>query len=117
MNKILGYLLLCAGLLLVAFSVLSMYKVFVDKQPVAPVVQMADTQITTQYGPLQFPMQGLNTLANVMLFALFMLFVLGAGSKISLLGTNLLKAERIHEALLTLNTEKASQAEKNISQL
>ena len=100
MNKIFGYLLLCIGLLMMFFSVLSMYKVFVDRQPVAPVVQMKDVQITTQYGPMQIPMQAVNTLANVGLFAVFMLFILGAGSKMAGVGVNLVKTERLREALL-----------------
>jgi hypothetical protein len=100
MNKIFGYLLLCVGLLMIAFSVLSMYKVFVDRQPVAPVVQMKDVQIATQYGPLQLPMQAVNTLANIGLFAVFMLFILGAGGKVAGIGVNLLKTERLREALL-----------------
>ncbi len=100
MNKIFGYLLLCIGLLMMFFSVLSMYKVFVDRQPVAPVVQMKDVQITTQYGPMQIPMQAVNTLANVGLFAVFMLFILGAGSKVAGVGVNLVKTERLREALL-----------------
>ena len=82
------------------FSVLSMYKVFVDRQPVAPVVQMKDVQITTQYGPMKIPMQAVNTLANVGLFAVFMLFILGAGSKVAGVGVNLVKTERLREALL-----------------
>lgn len=100
MNKIFGYLLLCIGLLMMFFSVLSMYKVFADRQPVAPVVQMKDVQITTQYGPMQIPMQAVNTLANVGLFAVFMLFILGAGSKVAGVGVNLVKTERLREALL-----------------
>jgi hypothetical protein len=85
---------------MIAFSVLSMYKVFVDRQPVAPVVQMKDVQIATQYGPLQLPMQAVNTLANIGLFAVFMLFILGAGGKVAGIGVNLLKTERLREALL-----------------
>ncbi|MBQ9971346.1 MAG: hypothetical protein IJP25_04405 [Elusimicrobiaceae bacterium] len=100
MNKIFGYLLLCVGLLMIFFSVLSMYKVFADRQPVAPVVQMKDMQIATQYGPMQIPMQAVNTLANVGLFAVFMLFILGAGGRVAGVGVNMIKMERLREALL-----------------
>lgn len=107
MRKILGYLLVCVGLLLIFFSLISMYKVFVDRQAVAPVVQLADLTLQTAYGPLTVPMQPINQLANLGLFALFMLFVLAAGGKVAQVGTNLLKNERIYEALLTLNTANA----------
>ena len=99
MHKILGYLFICIGVLLILFSLLCMYKVFVDRQPVAPVVQLTDVNLNTQYGPLSMPMQNVNTLANLGLFALLMMFVLSAGSKLAGVGTNLLKNERIHEAL------------------
>ena len=82
MNKILGYLLICAGLMLMLFSVMGMYKVFADRQPVAPVVQVADLRINTQYGPMQIPMQGVNQIANLGLFAVLMMFILSAGAKL-----------------------------------
>lgn len=100
MYKIFSYLLICVGILLVFFSLISMYKVFVDRQPVAPVVQLADMNLQTTYGPMIIPMQNINTLANLGVFVLLMVFVLSAGSKIAGLGASLLKNERIHDALL-----------------
>lgn len=107
MNKILGYLLICAGLMLMFFSVMGMYKVFADRQPVAPVVQMADLQVRTQYGPMQIPMQSVNQIANLGLFALLMAFILSAGAKLAGVGSKILKAERIHDALLSIEAKNA----------
>lgn len=100
MNKILGYLLICAGLLVIFFSLVGMYKVFANGSPVVAVVQMADVQLNTQYGPVQIPMKGVNAVANLGLFAVFMFFVLSAGSKLAGVGNGMLKNERIYDALL-----------------
>ena len=116
MNKIFGYLLICTGLMMMLFSVMGMYKVFADRQSVAPVVQMADLRINTQYGPMQIPMQGVNQIANLGLFALLMVFILSAGAKLAGVGNGLLKAERIHDALLMLEN-KNSVSEQTLKKL
>ena len=112
MHKILSYLFICVGVLLIFFSLISMYKVFVDRQPAAPVVQLADMNLQTQYGTMLVPMQNLNTLANLALFALFMAFVLSVGAKLAGIGTKMLKAERIREALLELKPTELPSEEK-----
>ncbi len=104
MYKILSYLLICVGVLLIFFSLISMYKVFVDRQPAAPVVQLADMNLQTQYGTMVVPLQNINTLANLGLFTLLMAFVLSVGAKLAGVGANILKGERIHDALLELKT-------------
>ena len=73
MNKIFAYLLLLAGLMMMFFACIGMYKVFIDKNPVMPVVQMADANISTQYGVVKFPMQAVNQIANLGLFSLLMM--------------------------------------------
>ncbi len=110
MNKILGYLLICAGLLLILFSLMGMYKVFVNANPVVPVVQMADAQLVTSYGPVVVPMKSISAAVNLVFFALFMFFVLLAGAKVSSVGNGLVKNERIYEAL-TANAHAAEQAD------
>ena len=112
MYKIWSYLLICAGVLLIFFSLVCMYKVFVDQQPAAPVVQLADMQIQTAYGVMVVPAQGINVLANLILFGLFMAFVLSAGGRLAIVGVNMLKNERIYEALSSL-PDKASAAPKD----
>ena len=117
MHKILGYLLICTGVLLIFFSLIGMYKVFVDRHQTAPVVQLSDMNLQTQYGIMIVPMQNLNTLANLGLFALFMMFVLSTGAKLAGIGTNMLKNERIHEALLMLNNKAAAPSENSLHKL
>ena len=109
MHKILSYLLLCTGLLIILFALNSMYKVFIGGAEVLAVAHFADLTIKTQAGPMNIPMQAANTLANMGLFAVFMLFVLSVGGKIASLGIQLLKNERIYEALLQLNKENLTQ--------
>ena len=99
MNKIFGYLLICAGLLLVFFALIGMYKVFVNGNAVMPIIQLADMQLNTAYGPVVIPMKSLSSVVNLMLFALFMAFVLSAGAKVAGVGNGMLKAERIYDAL------------------
>ena len=117
MNKILGYLLICVGLLLVFFSLIGMCKIFVDRQPVPDVVQMSDMNVQTQYGVMGLPMNNVNTLANMGLFILFMAFILSAGAKIAGAGCNLLKNERIHDALLQFNDKRENPDEQTLRKL
>lgn len=111
MHKIFGYLLIGIGLLFIMFAALSMYKVCVDRQPVAPIVQLADMNINTQYGIMQMPMQNVNTMANIMLFVAFMLFLVSAGAKLANIGNGLLKTERIYDALIQLKSKNELTAE------
>ncbi len=112
MHKLFSYLLMGVGVLLIFFSLVCMYKVFVDRQSVAPVVQLADLPIQTAYGVMTVPAQGINTIVNLGLFAVFMTFVLAAGGKLALVGVNLLKNERIHDALCALPDKAFAKEEK-----
>ena len=98
-HKITGYLLLCIGLLVMLFAVVSMYKVFVGGQPAVTVIQLADMNMKSQMGVMTIPMGNFNTLVNLGLFAIFMLFLVTVGGKLASLGYNFLKIERIYEAL------------------
>lgn len=99
MNKIFGYVLICAGLMLILFALTGMYKVFVDGAAAAPIIQLADLQLNTAYGPVIVPMKSASQVANLGLFAIFMVFVVSAGGKIAGIGNGLVKNERIYEAL------------------
>ncbi len=117
MNRTIGYVLIAVGVMVMFFSFFSMYKVFVDRKPVAPVVQLADMNIRSQVGNMQIPMDNLNTLANVGLFAVLMMFVLAVGGKIAALGCNLIKIERIHDALLQLENKQQITEPKTLKKL
>lgn len=109
MHKILSYLLLCVGLLIILFALNSMYKVFIYGEEVAALVHFADLTVKTQAGPMSIPMEAANTMANMGLFAVFMMFVMAVGGKIASLGVQLLKNERIYEALLQLDKGNITQ--------
>ena len=109
MHKILGYLLICAGLFIILFALYAMYQVFINGGAVTTLVNFSDLTLHTQAGPLQFPMQQTNILANLGLFALFMGFLVAAGGKIASIGCQMLKIERLREALLQLNPSNITE--------
>ncbi len=102
MYKILSYLLICAGLLIVFFALHGMYQVFVASAAAPTLVNFADLTVQTQFGPMQLPMQQTNVIVNLGLFALFMSFLVAVGGKIAQIGCQILKIERLREALLQL---------------
>ncbi|MBR4681873.1 MAG: hypothetical protein IKP06_01010 [Elusimicrobiaceae bacterium] len=112
MHKIVGYFFIFIGMLLVFFALIGMYKAFADHQPVPQVVQLTDMNIRTQYGNMLVPMQNINQLANIGLFVLLMMFVLSAGAKVGTIGCNLLKNERIYEALSQLKNPTMEELKK-----
>lgn len=111
MHKILGYLFLCTGLFLVFFACIGMYKTFILKAPVTQLVKMSTVTAQTAQAQIQIPMDGVNQLANTALFAVLMLFVAGAGAKVAGAGINLLKVERIYDALSELDLQKKEDLE------
>ncbi len=102
MYKILSYLLICAGLFIVCFALHGMYQVFVTGVTAPALIHFADLSVQTQFGPMQLPMQQVNVIANLVLFALLMGFLVAAGGKIAQIGCHILKVERLYEALLQL---------------
>lgn len=116
MHKILGYLLLCAGLFLIFFAGNGMYKTFIRHSPVAQIVKMGDITAHTTQGAITVPADGINTLANTALFAVLMLFFVSVGARVAQLGIYLLKTERIYDALSQLElTDK--EAVKTLKKL
>ena len=76
-------------------------------------VNFADLTVQTQAGPMVIPMKQAGAMANLGLFALFMSFLVIAGGKIAQIGCQILKNERIYQALsqlkpqdITVNTFK-----------
>ena len=105
MYKILSYLLICVGLFIILFALHGMYRVFIGGGTVLTLVNFADFAVQTQFGPMTLPMTQVSTLANLGLFALFMGFLVAVGGKIASVGCQILKNERIHDALLQLKKE------------
>ena len=105
MHKILSYLLICVGLFIILFALHGMYRVFIDGGAVLSLVNFADLTVQTQFGPMVLPMKQANVIANLGLFALFMGFLVAAGGKLAQIGCQILKNERIYDALLTLKPQ------------
>lgn len=104
-HKITGYLLLTVGLVFIFFAIVSLSKVFVGGDSVVQLIQFSGLPVQTQYGTLQIPLKEASLLINLGLFALFMVCVMTAGGHLARIGVLLLKAERIHDALLSLSRE------------
>lgn len=105
MHKILSYLFICAGILIILFALNNMYQVFINGQTVREIAHFADLTVQTQVGPMNVPMDTANTMANMGLFAVLMLFIMSVGGKIASIGVQLLKNERIYDALIQLKKE------------
>lgn len=105
MHKILSYLFICAGILIILFALNNMYQVFINGQTVREIAHFADLTVQTQVGPMNVPMDAANTMANMGLFAVLMLFIMSVGGKIASIGVQLLKNERIYDALIQLKKE------------
>lgn len=104
-HKIIGYLLILVGLATLFFAFTGMYQTFVNRKPVVQVLQLKPIAIDTQYGQVQMQSDVVNQILNLSLFALFMIFLVGLGSKVASIGNNLLKTERICETLQMLRKE------------
>jgi hypothetical protein len=78
---------------------------------VMTIVQLTDMNVKTQYGNMQIPLNQVNPILNISLFAIFMMGVITAGGQLAKIGNGLLKNERIHDALLKLTTAQATSKE------
>ena len=110
-HKITGYLLLTIGLVFIFFAVVSLSKVFIGGDAVVQLVQLSGVPIQTQYGTFQIPLKEASILFNLGLFTLFMICMMTAGGHLARIGVNLLKVERIHDALANLPSGNAPTTE------
>ncbi|MBO5910961.1 MAG: hypothetical protein J6Q05_02040 [Elusimicrobiaceae bacterium] len=105
MYKIFSYLLLCVGLFIILFALHGMYRVFIGGGAILSLVNFADLTVQTQFGPMVFPMQQASVIANLVLFTLFMGFLVATGGKLAQISCQILKNERIYDALLKLKPQ------------
>lgn len=109
MHKILSYLFICVGLCIIFFALQGAYRVFTGSGSAAAWVTFADLTLPSPGGEWVLPMQPVNTVINLLLFMVFMGFWLVAGARIAGIGCQLLKNERIYEALIRLKkTDEAA---------
>lgn len=105
------------GLATLFFAFTGMYQTFVNRRPVVQVLQLKPIDLNTQYGQVQIQSEVVNQILNLSLFALFMIFLVGLGSKIAAVGNSLLKTERICETLQMLRKEDILSEEHQIKKL
>lgn len=117
MNKTIAYLLIFTGLAVMFFAFTGMYQTFVNKKPVAQVLQLQPLRLNTQYGTVQVDSAVVNQVLNLSLFALFMIFLAGLGGKVAAAGNQLLKTERICETLQMLRRSDAVGRENDLKKL
>ncbi len=95
MEKSSGYILILIGLVLIAVSVLSVFKVFTGQTPPIELIVIKPMTIQTQYGALNMSdMSYLSKMLNLILHSVMMFFVLIAGSKVAHIGVALVKKFR-----------------------
>jgi len=99
MNKIFGYLLTLAGLGMILFALVSMFKVFTGAQQPVTLVPNFNLNFNTQYGQMGLDTKDLLPIINLMLHAMLMFFVAGAGARVAGVGVNLVKTDAVAEAL------------------
>ncbi len=117
MHKIIAYLLLLVGLALMFFAFTGMYQTFVNKKPVMQIVPAKPLALTTQFGTIQTDGTVVAHVLNIVLFAMFMVFLAALGARVAGVGNQLLKTERICETLQHLRREDVLNHEKDIRKL
>lgn len=113
-HKIIGYFLIFVGLAMMFFAFTGMYHTFVHKKPVVQVLNLQPMNLRTQYGAVQVDSAAVSQVLNLSLFALFMIFLVGLGSKVAGVGNNLLKTERICETLQQLERRERHEEIKRL---
>ncbi|VVB97758.1 Uncharacterised protein [uncultured archaeon] len=100
--KAVGYGLLIAGLVMIIFSVLSMYSVYTGATPAPPVITMNSVSISLPTGAGTPPVQaelisGIQSskLVNMGIWYALMFFVVSAGGRIGGLGVKLIREIKV----------------------
>lgn len=108
-ERVLGYVLLLVGLIIIFFSAYSVYSVFALKaKPVQPFnfpsikvdfSQMVDQQLPVDKGKLQtelVPAQVLNDTSNLIAHVVLFSFLATIGYRVSLIGAQIVRPINIH---------------------
>jgi len=97
MEKIAGYIMFCAGLILILFAVSSIYLVFTNVSKAPQIFHLNSVNFAVTPAGSNAPAnisifldKEIINIINMALYYVFMLFMLSAGAKISSLGLQLL---------------------------
>ncbi|MBE3116313.1 hypothetical protein IMZ68_03835 [Candidatus Bathyarchaeota archaeon] len=115
-EKIIGYILLTLGIILLLFSIVEMFSVYGGTSSPPKLINLSDISLPGQDGTNTTLIQGsqLSQLPNLFFWFVLMSFVLFAGGKIASLGVSMLKDIKVEvkQPLLTPNeTEKIETEE------
>lgn len=96
-EKIVGYVLLAVGVVVIFFSIYQMWVVFTGGSPAPKLFNFSDVSIPGAQGQNVLLMSGqeLNKLADLAFWYILMFFILWAGGKIASLGVDLLREIRV----------------------
>jgi peptidoglycan biosynthesis protein MviN/MurJ (putative lipid II flippase) len=96
-EKIVGYILLTIGIILIFFSIYQMMNVFTGASPPPSLFNFSDIHFPGPEGSSILMVSGkeLNKLAAMAFWYMLMFFIMWAGGKIASLGVNLIKEIRV----------------------
>jgi len=101
-EKVMGYVLLCIGLICILFALHSAYMVFTNVKEPPEIFRMKNFGFLISPGQGNPPMEveialepELRKIVNIFLYYLFMLFILSVGSKIGGLGMHFIREIKI----------------------
>jgi hypothetical protein len=96
-EKIVGYILLAAGVIVIFFSIYQMWIVFTGGSPAPKLFNFADVSIPGAQGQniLLISGQELSKLADLAFWYILMFFIVWAGGKIASLGVDLLREIKV----------------------
>jgi uncharacterized membrane protein len=113
-EKIIGYILLTLGLILLFFSIAAMLNVYYNNNPPPELVNLSDISLPGPNGDNITLLQGaeLSQILNISFWYVLMLFVLLAGGKVATLGVSMIKDIKVEvkEPLLTPKETKTQEA-------
>ena len=96
-EKIVGYVLLAIGVIVIFFSIYQMWVVFTGGSPAPKLFNFSDVSIPGAQGQNVILMSGqeLSNLADLAFWYILMFFIVWAGGKIASLGVDLLREIRV----------------------
>lgn len=111
-DKIIGYVLLIIGIVLLLFAVAEMSAVYTGAASPPKLITISDVSWPTQDGSVVTLMQGdqISQLPNIFFWFLLMVFMLLAGGKIAQIGVSMLKDVKV-EVKDVLTDSAAPQVE------
>jgi len=92
-EKIFGFILIIIGLMLIFYSIYSMFNIFSGSSNPPKIIKMNDVKLSIPLvGEIEILSgEEISKIANMSLYSIFMFFIISAGSRIADLGIKLLK--------------------------